>query len=94
MWFGRHARAIVDYVAHHREALAAMPSFLCVIGAGRAAGLGLMRRGLDLPAARIHRLVPPRWHVRRLVGPMSWHTRHVHQLALTIADALPARDPR
>jgi hypothetical protein len=88
--FGGHARAIVDYIAHHREALATMPAFLFAVSRDGHAHVGRLRRATGWLPTRSFGIARPAWHVRWFGDPNAERAPRVHELALAIGEEVPA----
>jgi hypothetical protein len=89
---GRGARAIIEYVTHHRDALASMPAFWFAVGRSEIASSERLRRATGWLPARSFGVIRPGWRVRWFDDPSSQRAPRIHEIARAIGDEVPARE--
>lgn len=89
---GRRARAIVEYITRHRDALASMPAFWVAVGRSDIARSDRLQRATGWLPTHGFGVVRPSWRVRWFDDPSSERAPRIHEIAHAIGDEIPARE--
>jgi hypothetical protein len=88
--FTRYSSSAIDYIAEHRDALVAMPSFLFFVNPTGTADEQALVDATGWCPTRSFGFARPHWSTRWFGEPQGQQTPRIRELAEAIVDEIPA----